>query len=361
MSLDPADDEADAVDEHGGGDGHDAARTDLLAKLVGLLASSGDIEELADHVLDGLRTLIGAPHAGFYLLDRGCRGTVFTRSRGVSEFFLALYEEIGRQHDPLLEHVLTERTAIDNVALMPMERWRTSQVYRDVLGLHRMDHVLEIPLVVDGDVIGTMNLAGSQRPRLPDELLLATAIGRLIGESVRALQERSDAGRERRQLLFAFDLVADGVVLTDLKCRQRSVNRAGQRILETIQGPGAVLDELLAQAPPSGGEVAVVDVALIGGGRGQVEISTMATPDDPTLVVTRLALRGAVRRLPLHVRDRLSPREQQVVERVARGLPDREVATQLSVSVHTVRDHLKSAYRKLGVHARIDLVHLLGS
>jgi DNA-binding CsgD family transcriptional regulator len=48
----------------------------------------------------------------------------------------------------------------------------------------------------------------------------------------------------------------------------------------------------------------------------------------------------------------LTLREVEVVRLVAEGLSNAEIARRLWVSVRTVHAHLRSAYRKLGVHTR---------
>lgn len=52
----------------------------------------------------------------------------------------------------------------------------------------------------------------------------------------------------------------------------------------------------------------------------------------------------------------LSPREREVLEIIALGRTNREVASQLDVSVHAVKFHLASIYRKLGVTNRTEAV-----
>lgn len=52
----------------------------------------------------------------------------------------------------------------------------------------------------------------------------------------------------------------------------------------------------------------------------------------------------------------LSQREQEVLEKLARGLPNAEIAAQLTVSENTVRFHLKNIYEKLGVANRTEAV-----
>ena len=55
-----------------------------------------------------------------------------------------------------------------------------------------------------------------------------------------------------------------------------------------------------------------------------------------------------------HPESRLSKRELDVLEMTARGLTNRQVGTNLNVSVHAVKFHLASIYRKLNVANRTE-------
>jgi DNA-binding NarL/FixJ family response regulator len=50
----------------------------------------------------------------------------------------------------------------------------------------------------------------------------------------------------------------------------------------------------------------------------------------------------------------LSPRESEILKRVAAGRSNREIAKELWLSEHTVKYHLTNVYRKLGVSGRTD-------
>ncbi|GAA1144941.1 hypothetical protein GCM10009630_49520 [Kribbella jejuensis] len=52
----------------------------------------------------------------------------------------------------------------------------------------------------------------------------------------------------------------------------------------------------------------------------------------------------------------LTPREQEITRAVARGLSNPEIAAELFLSPHTVRDHLKAIFAKVGVGSRGELV-----
>jgi two-component system, NarL family, nitrate/nitrite response regulator NarL len=56
----------------------------------------------------------------------------------------------------------------------------------------------------------------------------------------------------------------------------------------------------------------------------------------------------------------LTPREQEVLRLLTRGVSTRQLAETLGVSRNTVRSHVQSLSRKLGVHSRIQAVGLVG-
>jgi DNA-binding CsgD family transcriptional regulator len=53
----------------------------------------------------------------------------------------------------------------------------------------------------------------------------------------------------------------------------------------------------------------------------------------------------------------LTPRELDVTRAIARGLGTAEIAANLHLSAHTVRDHIKVVFEKVGVSSRGELVH----
>lgn len=59
---------------------------------------------------------------------------------------------------------------------------------------------------------------------------------------------------------------------------------------------------------------------------------------------------------PAPAYERLSERERQVAGAIAEGRSVSDAAARLLVSTHTVRNHLKAIYRKLGVRSQVELV-----
>ncbi len=54
--------------------------------------------------------------------------------------------------------------------------------------------------------------------------------------------------------------------------------------------------------------------------------------------------------------EQLTPREREVLQALADGLSDKEIAEQLYVGTGTVRNHVASLLSKLGVHSRLQAV-----
>lgn len=69
-----------------------------------------------------------------------------------------------------------------------------------------------------------------------------------------------------------------------------------------------------------------------------------------------LRMRPATSEKPEPAAVSLSPREQEVLQHIARGLAYAEIARLQGVTVHTVQTHIKRLYGKLAVHSRSEAV-----
>ena len=58
--------------------------------------------------------------------------------------------------------------------------------------------------------------------------------------------------------------------------------------------------------------------------------------------------------------ETLTARELEIAELAARGLPKREIADRLVLSVRTVGNHLNHIYTKAGISGRAELALVLG-
>jgi DNA-binding NarL/FixJ family response regulator len=52
---------------------------------------------------------------------------------------------------------------------------------------------------------------------------------------------------------------------------------------------------------------------------------------------------------------RMTPREQEVVNLIAEGLSNKQMATRLDISTHTVKSHVRNVMEKLALHTRLQI------
>jgi DNA-binding CsgD family transcriptional regulator/GAF domain-containing protein len=333
-----------------------------LISSASLLASADDPQELSEVATDVLQSVVAADKCAIYIFDDPAAAPQHVASRGVSDYFLALYEDRGRGRDPVLKHVLEQRSAVDSDSLMSRLAWIAQPYYSEVLSIHRMDAALAAPILNGDRVTGTIDVAGEQRFSNEDREMV-TALGRLVGVQLTEMTQRSSLMRERDQLHAALELSDQATVLTDLRNVTRRVNSAARLALETIVGADdpAYLEELLGSHRSAGGEIRRSRVQLKDGGEAELQVRSVATPDR-TLLLTylRVVTRGGLL-LPHDIAHVLSPREREVATLALTGLRDAEIAERLYLSRYTVKEYLSNVYEKLSVKSRTQLVALIAS
>jgi ATP/maltotriose-dependent transcriptional regulator MalT len=128
----------------------------------------------------------------------------------------------------------------------------------------------------------------------------------------------------------------------------------------------AGLDELPAQSLAHG--LAQLGYLRAAGGRWRVGnrlleqwLRSYVEPAPPTVSdKASLELSGRLPVLdhPAHVLDEpLSERERAVLRLIAAGMRNGEIAARLIVSENTIKAHVKSIYRKLGVNDRVQAIN----
>lgn len=95
------------------------------------------------------------------------------------------------------------------------------------------------------------------------------------------------------------------------------------------------------------GEWLTVRGDTVTDGHGQVTHASIVLEASPITHVASILARACA----------LTRREETVLAHIARGVSTREIARELFISEHTVRDHVKSIFTKTGTHSRGELVH----
>ena len=147
----------------------------------------------------------------------------------------------------------------------------------------------------------------------------------------------------------AVPILAGATVGTKLADRSRSLrDPIGEIVASAVESvilKGLPYFEF--EYPATGGAVRLSIAAEERGGA-----VVMCT--EPT---TGLAGPPVVRRVdPIRLAGRLTPREREVLVRLADGLDNRAIARQLGVEYSTVRGYVRSLIEKLGARSRVDVV-----
>ncbi|MGH9012442.1 MAG: response regulator, partial [Acidimicrobiia bacterium] len=83
---------------------------------------------------------------------------------------------------------------------------------------------------------------------------------------------------------------------------------------------------------------------------------SLLSPSVTRLVIDRMGQQPTPELADHAKLDQLTPREREVLELVARGLSNREIATELVVEESTIRSHIKRILMKLDLRDRIQVV-----
>jgi len=86
------------------------------------------------------------------------------------------------------------------------------------------------------------------------------------------------------------------------------------------------------------------------------DIVLVPLPEEADVVVDEAAVRTGTRLDGVEHGGALTRRELSVLRLVAHGLGNKEIASELGISTHTVKYHLASLLAKLGVHSRTEAV-----
>jgi DNA-binding CsgD family transcriptional regulator len=336
---------------------------DQLTDLLGSLHRAEDLPVVERRYLEAAPRLLPGTAFGIYVFRPETSTVEEFAATGVSDFFLARYEEHGREQDPLLRGVMANAVPMDSGALMTAAEWRGSAIYQTIYQLHGFGQALQAPILVDGEIAGTLNF-GDQNPGAfsPDHIELASALGRVVGLALSAVRDQQVMSRERDCARIALELADQPVIVSDLRTGLRHANSAARRLQDTLSTPSdpAWFEDLLASGRSSGHtSFASIELADVRGRRVTVQVRTVAPVADPALLVSYLRLVSVDAAPAASCVTALTPREREVAELVAAGLRDAEIATQIYLSPFTVKGHLKSVYRKLGVASRVELTRLL--
>ncbi|GAA0590593.1 helix-turn-helix transcriptional regulator [Kribbella sandramycini] len=237
--------------------------------------------------------------------------------------------------------------------------------YREVVGHRRLnevwrplgiDHEVRTMFMVDGDCWGAAGFVRSGADFSDRELDFLTAVAPAIGAATR-VAVRTDAHGYRGG-------AGPSIVVTGPDGEPRAVTAAARSWQDELDliAPGRFGVLLRAvvtgtRATRSGTFQARVQAA--SGGWVLLQGSRLIGDDDSEVVVTIEPASGRHLVGMLLAAYGLTAREREICLEVISGRTTAEIADRLTISPHTIQDHLKAAFTKVGVRSRGELVATL--
>ncbi len=328
--------------------------------LVGLaheLARATSVEDLERLYLDRAAPVKALPMRGVYLFDPGTHAVERCAATNVSDLFLARYERIGRSEDPNIAALTSHRSVAYSLDGRSPSDWMASRVYREVFSIHHMVHAVQAPIVADGQLVGTLAFGSADRPSplTAEELQLIEHTAAVFSLALSGVRRGERLARRHEQALTALELTATAVVTIDAVGDVVTLNPAAERLLdETVEGRDLVYGLTARPGPQADVFSREVRVRWRCGGEGLIRADSRLV-DGGFATVTVLACPQPTPNLDGPGWSALTEREREVTRLVATGRTDAEIADELMLSRHTVKQYLKTIYRKLGVRSRVDL------
>jgi DNA-binding CsgD family transcriptional regulator len=331
-----------------------------VVRFVRSLSAAGDQEQLKRSFLSGFGRLLGVPMYGYALVDSTGWPTCVANGN-VSPNFVARYERDAKDIDPLLAHAYATARPTYNLALMSPQEWLESPVYRRAYYVHDMRHVVEIPVVMRGRIIGNMHFATTDQDWdfSAKDIRLADAFGGVIALTLEAIEARGRVERERDQALAVLDVAGTPYAVSDPLATELQLNDVARSLLADVVDADEQLHRLLAQPVAAGHYARRIDVALTSGETAVIHGHVRPVDEADGTRVMVLEIERERPRIPPALLAPLTPREQEVAVLVVDGLADREIAARLHLSHHTVSQYVKRIYRKLEVDSRVALTRVL--
>ena len=242
-------------------------------------------------------------------------------------------------------------------------RFRHTALYSDYYRPIGIDHAIALPMLVDGRQLVSFVLNRSRRDFSESERTLLEA----VREPLARLYQMSRAVERARGELAGLAALTEGSgsgwmrldpareLLAASPNATRWLPRFCGREVRIGQPLTPALDRWLRDLVP--GDVnapAVLPTLLLCdcGDRLMLQALRLAGADEPAPFHVRMQLRLAAAHLAPLADPSLTPRELQVMQGVAAGKTDREIAALLQCSYRTVQKHLERIYTRLGVETR---------
>jgi DNA-binding CsgD family transcriptional regulator len=333
-------------------------RKEFFAELAPRLRNVIDNDASCWHTLDP-HTRLMTSDSPDELIERG----VFAPDEAQAAGELVVHSEYVVEDVNTFAGLAARRVPVGILDHVTRGAPESSARYRDLLLPADIPHELRAAFVIRGRVWGAVHVA-RRAASGPFEQRDADALAGVAGAVARGIRAslRFDAARR------ATGVDAPGLVVLGPRDEIELITPPARELLASMRPDrpqytdDAVATPVLALASfvrgaPDGGRGGS-NVVTVPGGDGWITLhASLPGPLGDGRVAVVLERAGGARSATVRLEAfGATAREREVATLLARGLSRAEIAEALVLSPHTVEDHVKSLYEKLGVASRQELV-----
>jgi DNA-binding CsgD family transcriptional regulator len=366
--------------------------TDLdSTELKGLLdlscpiSSGSGLDDFRSNALQFLLDAFSSPAGNFFIAENDAKtlniSNVLTHNLDKSAF--GPYRDYYQYLDPFLQRPLYSIGATLLNEIVDFHHFLRGEYYNDFIKPQGIYHQIGMSLVAGGRCVGVIALF---RPETglnfsaEDKEKASLMLPYLASGLERALI--AEYTRQRKWILESSLRVlgGHGIVVLDTEMNVVFANEEAQLVVGSGELRGTCNGRTMADLPfpeelsalcartarrlSSAGEVPETpqELALVNptgqAWRAEVRvISGYFFGEKAHFIVVHLGMEKAVSMpgVDLSERYQLTTRECEIVEEAIRGARNAQIAERLFISIHTVENHLKNVFRKIGVRSRAEL------
>lgn len=318
-------------------------------RVIEQTSAAADPDAFRRAVIREVRAVVPGHIVGYNEVDLA-RQTVFALTEPAPDMtLLEVFSRHVGEHPVIAAHANGQGDrALAISDFLSQEEYEATGLYQNVFRLQDVQDQIAIQFSPPGDVIVALAICRRSRGFSGDERTTLELLRPHLVNAYMSARARALGGHVRAVLEGAVPGGA-GMVVVGATGRVTDSDEEGRRLLRTVGWR-----ETASAAPPpvlrwlEGRRTLHGPARLILDGQ-EGAISVAGAFDAPAEGETLLLLRPVT---PRPQGPALTPREQQILELVAEGLSDAQIATRLRISAGTVRKHLERVRAKLGVPTR---------
>lgn len=331
-----------------------------VRRIERIAAAADDVAALPDELLTALDEAIGFDAVCSGVLDPGTMIPTALRLTGHPQGMVSSAEALSvvlgadeHSRTRTLANLSRPVEILSHAYAGDIER---SALYRHVLSPQGFEHSLRVMLVIDDACWGFVSfLRHASRPDFTaEDAELALAIAPGLARSQRDLMLEQDHS--------SLPVGPPGVIVVDERLAIQSASSEARRWLAELgEGAGlpAVAQAVAAAALLQSHPRARARVRTPTGSWLHIHATLLKGQPQPSVAVVLESARPD-HLVPVVARAHgLTPREREIAALVVEGHSTIEIASELFLSPHTVKDHLKAVFDKVQVRSRRDLAAAL--